>query len=56
MPKVDPIIGMNFNSSQMELVQSWGRGHSSRLPHKNLTKLNLSHVLATIKMPIGNTT
>ncbi len=23
----DPIIGMNLNSSQTELVQSWGPGH-----------------------------
>jgi len=30
MPTRDPIIGMNLNSSQMELVQSWGLGHSGR--------------------------
>jgi hypothetical protein len=24
----DPIIGINLSSSQMELVQSWGLGHS----------------------------
>jgi hypothetical protein len=24
----NPIIGMNLNSSQIELVQSWGLGHS----------------------------
>jgi hypothetical protein len=28
MPIVDPIIGMNLSSSQMELVQSWVLGHS----------------------------
>jgi len=27
---IDPIIGMNLSSSQMELVQSWGLGHSDR--------------------------
>jgi len=30
MPVVDPIIGMNLGSSQMELVQSWGLGHSGQ--------------------------
>jgi hypothetical protein len=29
MLAVDPIIGMNLSSSQTELVQSWGLGHSS---------------------------
>jgi hypothetical protein len=40
MPAVDPIIGMNSSSSQTELVQSWGLGHSgpnltqqTRYPH-----------------------
>ncbi len=28
---VDPIIGMNLSSSQKELVQSWGLGHSGPL-------------------------
>jgi len=28
MPAIDPIIGMNSSSSQTELVQSWGLGHS----------------------------
>jgi hypothetical protein len=27
----DPIIGMNLNSSQTKLVQSWGLGHSGPL-------------------------
>jgi hypothetical protein len=27
---VDPINGMNMSSSQTELVQSWGLGHSGR--------------------------
>jgi hypothetical protein len=27
MPAVNPIIGMNLNSSQTELVHSWGLGH-----------------------------
>jgi len=30
MPAADPIIGMNLSSSQMELVQSWGLGHSDQ--------------------------
>jgi hypothetical protein len=28
MLAADPIIGMNFSSSQTELVQSWGLGYS----------------------------
>jgi hypothetical protein len=28
MPAAHPIIGMNLSSSQTELVQSWGLGHS----------------------------
>jgi len=28
MPVADPIFGMNLSSSQTELVQSWGLGHS----------------------------
>jgi hypothetical protein len=28
MPAGDPLIGMNLSSSQMELVQRWGLGHS----------------------------
>jgi len=28
MPAGDPLIGMNLSSSQTELVQSWGLGHS----------------------------
>jgi hypothetical protein len=28
MPAAEPIIGMNSSSSQTELVQSWGLGHS----------------------------
>jgi len=28
MPALDSIIGMNLSSSQIELVQSWGLGHS----------------------------
>jgi len=39
MPAADPIIGMNFSSSQMELVESWGLGHSGLLvPHINRTE------------------
>jgi hypothetical protein len=30
MPAIDPIIRMNSSSSQTELVQSWGLGHSGR--------------------------
>jgi hypothetical protein len=38
MPVVDPIIGMNLSSSQMELVQSWGLGHSGpNHPHVPLS-------------------
>jgi len=28
MPAGDPIFGMNLSSSQTELVQLWGLGHS----------------------------
>jgi len=28
----NPIIGMNLSSSQTELMQSWGLGHSGPLP------------------------
>ncbi len=36
MHAVNPIIGMNLNSSQTKLVQSWGLGHSGplTLPHR----------------------
>jgi hypothetical protein len=30
MHVVDLIIGMNLSSSQIELVQSWGLGHSGQ--------------------------
>jgi hypothetical protein len=30
MPTTKPIIGMNLSSSQIELMQSWGLGHSGR--------------------------
>jgi len=30
MPAAYPIIGMNLSSSQMELVESWGLGHSNQ--------------------------
>jgi hypothetical protein len=41
MLAADPIIGMNLSSSQTELVQSWGLGHSGPTlvftnPYQNL--------------------
>jgi hypothetical protein len=37
MPAANPIIGMNLSSSQTELVQSWGLGHSGQFSEsKNL--------------------
>jgi hypothetical protein len=33
-PAADPIIGMNLSSSQTELVQSWGLGHSGQISVK----------------------
>jgi hypothetical protein len=33
MPAADPIIGMNLSSSQTELVQSGGLGHSGPIAH-----------------------